>query len=218
MAVLRFFEQFYPILFVWLSAALAAFTLSKKISFAYRLFCWLIIFLSLMETVGNIMAFYGQRNHFLFNILEPINFLGVSYFFYLVFHDTRVKKIIFIYLFVFPLFTIINVLWLQDFFSLATNSFVFGGTFVFILSVAYLWQLYNSNETTSIFRDPVFWISLAYLFYCAVSVPYLGMLNYLWAKYPRFTREYYIIVYDGANIISKILLTIGFLCMKPKAK
>ena len=104
MAVLRFFEQFYPILFVWLSAALAAFTLSKKISFAYRLFCWLIIFLSLMETVGNIMAFYGQRNHFLFNILEPINFFGVSYFFYLVLNNTSIKKITCIYLFIFPIF------------------------------------------------------------------------------------------------------------------
>lgn len=217
MAVLHFFERFYTILFVWLSATTAVFMLRKKIIFAYRLFCWLIIFLSLMETIGNVMAFYGRRNHFLFNISDPINFFGVSYFFYLVLHHPTVKKFIRIYLFVFPVFTLVNVLCIQDFFSLATNSFVFGGTFVFMLAVAYLWQLYNSNDTTSIFLDPVFWISLAYLFYCAVSVPYLGMLNYLWAKYPRFTGAYYII-YDGANIISKILLTTGFLCMRPTVK
>ena len=218
MPILHFFQQYYTILFVWLSACAAAFMLSKKISFKYRLFCGLIIFLSLMETIANIMAFYGRHNHFLFNILMPINFFGVSYFFYFVLHNNIVKKITRIYLFVFPLFALINVLWIQDFFSLATYSFVFGGTFVLLLAIAYLWQLYNSDETTSIFRDPVFWISLAYLFYCAVSVPYLGMLNYLWEKYPRFTREYYNIVYDGANIISKLLLTMGFLCMKPIAK
>ena len=83
-----------------------------------------------------------------------------------------------------------------------------------VLAVAYLWQLYTSDETQSIFRDPVFWISLAYLFYCTISVPYLGMLNYLYENYPEFTRQYYVIIYDVAIIIKNVLLTAGFLCMQ----
>jgi magnesium-transporting ATPase (P-type) len=112
----------------------------------------------------------------------------------------------------------INVLLIQNFYQLATNSYVFGATFTLLLSVAYLWQLYNSNDTHSIYTDPVFWISLAYVFYCAVSIPYLGMLNDLWDKYPLFTKRYYFIMYYGAIIINRIFLTIAFLCIRPTMK
>ena len=212
MAMLDFFKMFYTIFFVWLAGITAAFSLCKPVPFSYRFFAWLIIFIAVMETIANIMAFNGIRNHFLFNIFEPVNFFTVAFFYYYQLHHSFIKKIILLYLWIFPLFVIINMIFIQSFFTLNTNSYVFGGSFILLLSGAYLWQLYSSDETQSIFRDPVFWVSLAYLFYCAISVPYLGMLNYLYEQYPDFTREYYI-VYDGAIIIHNILLTAGFLCI-----
>ena len=212
MAMLYFLKMFYTIFFVWLSGIAAAASLRKPVSFSYRFFAWLIIFIAVMETIANIMAFNNIRNHFLFNIFDPVNFFTAALFYYYRMHSLLIKKVIRFYLWVFPLFVVINVILVQSFFNLNTNSYVFGGSFILLLSVAYLWQLYSSDETHSIFRDPVFWISLAYLFYCAISIPYLGMLNYLFEQYPEFTRQYYI-VYNGAIIIKNVLLTAGFLCI-----
>jgi len=214
MAMLYFFKMFYTIFFVWLAGIAAVFTLFKIVSSSYRFFAWLIIFMAVMETIANIMAFSGIHNHFLFNITDPVNFFCVSLFYYTQLLHPLIKKIIRFFLWSFPLFVIINAIFLQSFFNLNTNSYVLGGSFILVLAVAYLWQLYTSDETQSIFRDPVFWISLAYLFYCTISVPYLGMLNYLYENYPEFTRQYYVIIFDVAIIIKNVLLTAGFLCMQ----
>lgn len=218
MPVLDFFKTFYTIFFVWLAGLAAANSLRKPVSLAFSFFACLIIFITVMETVANIMAFNSHRNHFIFNIFDPINFFMIAYFYYFQLHHPFIKKIILLFLWIFPLLVIINAIFIQSFSNLNTNSYVLGGSFILLLSVAYLWQLYSSDETQSIFRDPVFWISLAYLFYYTISVPYLGMLNYLFAKYPQFTREYYVIVYEGSIIINKILLTTGFLCLKFQTK
>jgi hypothetical protein len=212
MVMLKFFEMFYTIFFVWLAGIAAAVVLRKHITFSYRFFAWLIIFITVMETITSVMAFNNVRNHFVFNIFDPVNFFTVAFFYYYHLHSLFIKKIIIFYLWVFPLLVFINAVWIQSFFNLNTHSYVFGGSFILLLSVAYIWQLYNSDETHSIFRDPVFWFSLAYLFYCAISVPYLGMLNYLNEQYLEFSRQYYI-VYNGAIIIKNILLTAGFLCI-----
>ncbi len=213
MPTLYFLKMFYTIFFVWLAGLAAAFTLRRRVALSFRFFAWLIIFITVIETIANIMAFNGRRNHFLFNICDPVNFFMIAFFYYFQLHHPLIKKIIRFFLWGFPLFVIVNAIFLQGFSNLNTNSYVLGGSFILLLSVAYFWQLNSSDETQSIFRDPVFWISLAYLFYFTISVPYLGMLNYLYAEYPDFTRVYYLIVYDGAIIINKIFLTTSFLCL-----
>jgi len=215
MIFFEFLKLFYTSIFIWLSGTAAALALRKKLSFSYQLFAWLIITLSVMLTVAYILAFKNIANHLLFNIFDPLEFFIIPLFYYYHLSNRVIKNIILIYLFIFPIFVLINALLIQNFHQLATNSYVFGAAFTILLSVAYLWQLYTSDDTDSIFRDPVFWISLAYVFYCAVSIPYLGMLNDLWEKHPVFTRKYYFIMYYGAIIINRIFLIAAFVCMNP---
>ena len=119
---------------------------------------------------------------------------------------------------IFPLFVLVNTIWIQNFFALQTYSFVVGGSFILLLSVAYLGELYTNEEAQNIFHNPVFWFSLAFLIYFAVSVPYFGMLNYLVANYLSFAELYYELIYEGTICLYNILLTIGLLCMKPATK
>ncbi len=159
------------------------------------------------------MAFHNMPNHMLFNFFDPLEFFVIPLFYYYQLSSRVLKNIIRVYLFIFPIFVVVNLLLIQDIHQLATNSYVCGAVFTLLTAMAYLWQLYTSDDTDSIFRDPVFWISLAYVFYCAVSIPYLGMLNDLWEKHPVFTRQYYFIMYYGAIIINRIFLIIAFICM-----
>ncbi|MGE5108091.1 MAG: hypothetical protein ACM3H8_11135 [Sphingobacteriales bacterium] len=98
MALLHFFKMFYTIFFVWFAGLAAAFSLRKAIPFSYRIFAWLIIFIAVTETIANVIAFKGVRNHFLFNIFEPVNFFTVALFYYYQLHSLSIKKIIRFYL------------------------------------------------------------------------------------------------------------------------
>jgi len=218
MATLQFIKEFYTLLFVWLSAITAIAMYRKQWPFYFRVFAIFIIVYAIMDTFGNILAFNDVTNHFYYNILHTSVFLVVPYFFYCQLRSDVLKKIVRAYFIIFPLFVLIDIFWLQNFYRLLTYAYVVGGSMIMILSIAYLWQLYTKEEVLNIFRDPVFWFSLAYLFFFAVSVPYFGMLNYLLQNHPEFTELYYRFIFDGAICLHNLFITVGFLCMKTTAK
>jgi hypothetical protein len=164
------------------------------------------------------MAFRGINNHFFFNIIFAIELTLLPLFFKYWLHLLKVKKIITGFLFIFPVLLLVNTIWIQGFYTLQTYTYVLGGSFVLLLSVAYLRELYTDEETHNIFRNPVFWFSIAYLIYFAVFVPYFGMLNYLVKNQLEFATKYYLIIIDATICLYNILLTVGFLCMKVKTR
>lgn len=219
MQIIEFLKEYYTLFFVGLTLLTALFTVHKALIFPFRWFAILIILLAILETIASAIGFfYHIKNHFIFNIIYILELLLVPFFFTYWLRRPWIKKVIRVYIIIFILFVLINTLWIQGFFTLQTYSFVLGGSFMLVLSVSYLWQLFTSEESQNIFRDPIFWFSLAYLLYFAVSVPYLGMLNYLWTNYPSFTTLYYELIFDATICLFNVLLTIGFLCMKTKTR
>lgn len=217
--MIEFLKNFYTLFFVWLTCLAAIFIFRKTLPLSYRWFILLIIILSILETVANAIGFFARmKNHFVWNIIYVIQLTLVPYFFKFWLRRLWIKKIITIYIYIFPLSVLVNTLWIQGFFTLHTYNFVIGGSFILFLSVAYLGELYTNEESQNILRNPVFWFSLAYLFYFAVSVPYLGMLNYLVTNYLSFATLYYEHIFERTNCLYNILLTIGFLCMKVKPR
>jgi hypothetical protein len=218
MVVFEFIREFYTLLFVWVSAGAAIAMYKRQWPFHFRVFAIFIVVYAIMDTLGNILAFNDVVNHYYYNILHTTVFIVVPYFFYRQLQSDVLKKAIRLYFVVFPLFVLMDIFLLQDFFRLLTYSYVVGGSMIMILSIGYLWQLYTREEILNIFRDAVFWFSLAYLFFFAVSVPYFGMLNYLLENHPEFTELYYRFIFDGAICLHNVFITVGFLCMKTTAK
>lgn len=218
MVVIEFLKIFYTLFFVWLTCLTAIFILRNPLPFSYRGFALLIILLSILETIGNIIGFIYSNNHFFFNIIYAIELTLVPWFFKYWIQRLWIKKIIEGFTLIFPLFVLVNTIWIQGFFTLQTYSFVLGGSFILLLSVAYLGELYTNEESQNIFRNPVFWFSLAFLIYFAVSVPYFGMLNYLVTNYLSFATLYYELIYEPTICLYNIFLTIGFLCLRARMK
>ena len=214
MSLFQFLTEYYPTVFVWISGITIIIVYSNSWPLSFKILAFFILFYTIADTTGNIMgAFFKMRNHFVYNFLYSIQFIIISIFFYYQLNSSLIRKTILYFLFTFSLFVFVNTIWFQDFFTLQTFSYVFGGSFVILLSVAYLWQLYISEETHSIFRDPVFWCSLAWLLNFAITVPYFGMLNYLNKNFLDLSLKYYLLVIDISDCLRSILLTIGFLCM-----
>jgi hypothetical protein len=190
----------------------------KSLPFSFRWFIIFVVFVSILETAANYMAFKLIRDHFLFNIIFAVQLTLLPLFFKRWLHHVTIKRIITGYLLIFPLLLLINTIWIQGFYTLQTYTYAFGGSFVLLLSVAYLRELYTDDETKNIFRNPIFWFSIACLVYFAVSVPFFGMLNYLVKNQLEFATRYYLVIMDGTICLYNILLTIGFLCMKVRMK
>ncbi len=219
MSLFQFLTEYYPTDFIWVSGITILIVYRNSWPLSFKILAFFILFYTIGDTTGNIMgAFFKTKNHFVYNFLYTIQFIVISIFFYYQLNSSLVKKIILYFLFSFPLFVFVNTIWFQDFFTLQTFSYVFGGSFVILLSVAYLWQLYISEETHSIFRDPVFWFSLAWLLNFAVTVPFFGMLNYLNTNFPVLALNYYLLVIDISDCLRSILLMIGFLCIRAAKK
>jgi len=109
--VIEFLKNFYTLFFVWLACLTAIFTFRKTLSLSYRGFILLIILLSILETIANAIGFFGRmKNHFVWNILYAFQLTLVPYFFKSWLQRPLIKKIITVYIYVFPLFVLINTL------------------------------------------------------------------------------------------------------------
>jgi len=219
MTLSRFLIEYYPNIFVVAAGIVALLSFRRRLPLHFKTLLIFVFIYSIVDTTGNVMAaYYGLKNHFLYNILFGVQYLVIAFFYYYILKNTSLKKVILAFFLLFPLFFIVNSCWIQGFYRLQTYSIVLGASFMLLFAVSYIWQLYTSTETQSIFRDPVFWFSLAWLFYYGLTAPYLGMLNYLLNNYYDFASNYYLWVIDFSDCLRSSLLIIGFLCLKVKMK
>ncbi|HEY5773077.1 MAG TPA: hypothetical protein VIS75_10630 [Chitinophagaceae bacterium] len=213
-----FLIKFYPVIFSWAASIVALISFRRWMPLHYKLLLVFVFLYAFADTAGAIIGSYYGTNHFFFNIVWGIQYMIIAYFYYHTLQSRTIRKIILGFFALFPLFFIINACWIQGFYKLHTYSIAIGGSFMLLFVIAYIWQVYTSTETQSIFRDPVFWFSLAWLFYYGLTAPYLGMLNYLLTNFPDFAYDYYVRVVDFSDCLRNSLLIIGFLCKKTASK
>ena len=220
MAIVRFLLDFYPLIFSWAACIVALITFRRWMPLHFKVLLVFVFLYAFVDTAGAIMVRYYEinNNHFLYNLIWGVQYMIIAYFYYHTLQSRIIKKIILGFFVVFPLFFIINAYWIQGFYTLQTYSIVLGASFMLLFAVSYIWQVYTSTETQSIFRDPIFWFSLAWLFYYGLNAPYLGMLNYLLNNSYDFAVDYYVMVIDFSDCLRNLLLIIGFLCLRTAMK
>jgi len=219
MALSKFLIEFYPVFFSWAASIVALIVFRRRMPLHFKLLLVFVFLYAFADTAGAIIgSYYRLKNHFLYNLVWGMQYMVIAYFYYHTLQGRIIKRIILIFFALFPTFFLVNAFWIQGFYMLQTYSIVLGGSFMLLFAVAYIWQVYTSTETQSIFRDPVFWFSLAWLFYYGLTAPYLGMLNYLLANFPDFAYDYYIMVIDFSDCLRNLLLIIGFLCNRTATK
>ena len=178
----------------------------KKLSLLWVLnFC--------VDIAGLITKNMGIKNHWLYNIYFWIMYLVLAYLYGTQIQSRKVQQSIRWFYGLFPALVIIQTIksGIQD---LQPMVIVGGGIFMIFLVAAYFRQLYISEETESITRDPWFWFSFGFLIHFGGTVPFLGMLNFLWEHYKAFTSFYYIYVSNSFTVLLNLLIITGFLCRR----
>lgn len=171
---------------------------------------WISLFL--LDLTGNYMREIEIQNHWLYNIFNWIFYMGLAFLYYHQLQNRIIRTIIKIFMIVFPVFILINSLFIEDIYRLQSLVIVLGGNFIIFTSAAYLQQLYRSNDTERITRDPWFWFSVGFIIYFGAAVPYLGMFNYIWELYPDFAGVYYYYIYISFTLVLHLLMIKGFIC------
>jgi len=152
---------------------------------------------------ANIMAQY--------NLVMLIEFLIYAYFFKQIIISELVKKIITIFMIIFPIFWCISVFFIFKITQWNSYVFLLGGTFTIIWALIYFYQLLTSFESTPIKSCGEFWIALGVIIFYSCNVPFMGIYNFLLINYPSLILNFQIVL-QIANIAMYSLFTYAFLC------
>jgi hypothetical protein len=203
-----------PLFFVALAAITSWCSFFYPFPKVLRQFSMLWTFILLVEIAGHLLKQYNIKNHLLYNFQNVVLYLALPFIYQQVLVNSFFKKIIRLYFLIYPVFILVNSIFIQGIDNLQSLNIVVGGSFMLFLAAAYLWQLYSSEDNEKITKDPFFWFSVGFILFFGGTVPFLGMLNYLWKHYQSFTRFYYTYFSNSFVILLNILIIIGFLCRK----
>ena len=204
----------FPLAFVGITAiiSLQAFTYHLPIQFKILSATWCLYFA--VDIAGHVTSMLHIYNHWLYNIFNLFFYPSLMYVYQWQLQNRRIRKIIPGLYVGFIVFVMINSLFIQGIATLQTLTIVVGNSIIIFLAGTYFWEMYISEATEKISRDPFFWFSFGFILYFGGTLPFLGMLNYLWQRNEEFTTFYYRYISNAFAILLNILIVIGFLCRK----
>ncbi len=171
---------------------------------------WVVLFI--IDVGGSILKIRNIHNLWVYNIFGWLFYLPLAALYYKKIDHSFIRKCIKVFAILFMMMIVADTLFIEGFWQLQSLVIVIGGTAIIILAATYLRQLYLSESNENITRDPWFWFSIAFIVYFGASVPYLGMLNYMWEHYTDFAAIYYFYIYITFTMVMHCLIITGFLC------
>jgi hypothetical protein len=212
MAAKEFLSTF-PLLIVGLAAATSLISFRNNYPVVLKKMSLLWVTNFFVDLTGHIIKHYGIKNHWLYNIFFWIMYMVLAHLYDQQIQNKYVHSSIRWFYLLFPLLVVAEsiAVGIND---LQAVIIVTGGIFMIFLSACYFRQLYLSDESERITRDPWFWFSFGFIIHFGNTTPFLGMLNYLWRHYPEFTNFYYLYFCNSFTILLNILIITGFLCRR----
>src|SRR5688572_27482280 len=198
-----------PIFIVGLAAlvSLISFPSGYPLALKQLAVLWIINFV--FDLAGHLTI----QNHWIYNIYFWIQYLALAWLYDKQIKNKYIHRSIRWFYFIFPLLIIVETTW-HGIGELQSIIIVTGGIFMIALAAAYFRQMYLSEETEPVTRDPWFWFSFGFLIHFGGTMPFLGMLNYLWQRLPAFTHFYYLYFSNTFTIMLNLLIIAGFLCKR----
>jgi hypothetical protein len=174
---------------------------------------WFPLFLFstvVIECVALYLANKGQSNTALYNFFTLFEF---SYYIILIsqaINNRKAKRILYSVVTIYLLITLFNILFIQkNVFHSITYSL--GCLLVVACSVYYFFELFKQPKSSSLLREPAFWICTGLLFYYSCSLPLMGAINF-WNSIPPLLFNNTVTFLHILNILLYSLFTIAFLC------
>jgi hypothetical protein len=198
---------------IFLCVLISLISLTQKQPPSYMwLFTFYMILTLLVEFIGWWSNIHNKNNLPLYNIYGVIN---IIYSIYLVRHflqEGKAKKMFGRCMLIYPVFPLINIGLIQrSLHSFATYSYIIGAVMIVICCICYFYQRIKYPGKDNLLRDPSFWIATGLLFFNSISVPNLGIINFL-TNIPKLAYKTFFNISVVINIILYSLYCISSLC------
>ena len=164
----------------------------------------------IVEIIGWQMALKSYHTVSLYNFFTLFEFLFYLLFFYLVFADKKMKRIVSLSALFYALCGLLNILFVHKE-TFHSSTYVLGSVLIVTFSVVYFSYLFRFPESGSLVRNPFFWIVIGLLFYYTCSVSLYGLQNFITNTLPYYDNIL-TVTGDFLNVLLYTLFSIGFLC------
>jgi hypothetical protein len=190
--------------------------------FDHRPLRWFIPFLLLIVCTELTARYYRrvlhEPNTWLYNISIPVEYLFYGFIIGSLCLTQPYKRIIFYTTFIFGLFAVINLFFIQGFMVLNTNTLKIGSTLMIIFSAIGLIDLFTNDDHSSLIKNPLFWICAGVLFFNTGEFLYLFFFDvFLQNKWDETAKVF-------ASINNKLIyvlytcISIAIVCSKKSVK
>ena len=211
------FKDFYLIAgsICWL-ISLTSILLFKKPKYL-KVFSFFILISILVEW----SAWYlGKKLHlnnlWLYNLYILAQFLFLPNFYAYRLKSEKIEKFVRYFSVIYSLFYILNLFYIQGFFTYNTYSYITGMACVLFLIIIFFKRILLTANDINLFREPLFFVSSAYFLFFTIELPYTAMLPYF-AKHDKETVITLLWIIKILNIVLYLLFSFAFLC-KPKTQ
>ena len=137
---------------------------------------WLLpflLFIVMVELIGRyIRKELHTPNAWLYNISVPVEYLFYAFLF-APFYKRKFSSIaVRLFLILFPIWCLANILFVQGFYNFNTNFLKAGSFFMILFCFLFFVELLMSEELINPFRQPVFWIACGLFLFNAGEFTY----------------------------------------------
>lgn len=178
-----------------------------------RLFFYFLLF-TLLTDIG--AGLYSQQfhksNHFIINSYLLVNFCFYLFIFIKSFEKRSFKKFGFIALAIFILFYMVDIIFIEGFYSFNVYTFCLGSILIVLCCLLYFSILFTSEKLINYFASPVFWIATGLLFFYVGNLVQMSLLNYIINNHLDPGGRIYEVISFNLNVILYGCFTISFLC------
>lgn len=147
----------------------------------------------------------GPIGHFYFSGA----FFIMGMFFLMTLKDFIKPAYILILIILFEVFSLINVLFIQDLYEFPSLTGSIGAMILFLFSVAFFIKVMTEAKILKLSEEPLIWINSAVLIYYTGNFIFYAVLNYA----DNYSREFALLTakfFSYVNLLFYLLITIGF--------
>lgn len=124
-------------------------------------------------------VFFEQNTRFLHHLKVPVDLIIFGSFYYNIINNLKVKRFIRFLIVAFPLFCVLDVVYIESFWTSSPNitNTVFNIIIVY-LSFYYFYEIYKTTEIVHLHKYPVFLFVLSEFFFCSSTIIITATSNF----------------------------------------
>jgi hypothetical protein len=209
----------HTLTYIYLASILIAFLSSLNsfrldLPFHLKLFSCLLGLTLVVELFQGVFirVFHFKNNFWIYNAFGLVEFWLYGYFYYRVIEVKILRRIIFLFMVIFPIFWVITIFFLFGFNVWNSYVVIVGSFFSVLFAVMYYYQLITAREIRSLRNMPEFWIATGMLIFYLGELPFYGTLNFLMSHNLGLTKSLLNIL-KVLDTLMYGLFSYGFLCL-----